>query len=144
MKYKHVFFTWLLANAFLATGLVCFTIYLQFEEADRNAYFGMNGSDWVMCFYIILYGLLLTIPSLVSMLFFHFIYTKNAKAGADHRGAYIALIIAINILYLLIGQFGYGMTGEFNYFYIASTAAGLLSFYLVDRKVKNKLLSSKA
>jgi len=144
MKYKHVFFIWLLADAFLALGLVGFAIYLQFEEAGQNAHFNLGMGDWAMCFYVILYGLLLSIPSLISMLFFHFIYTKNAKAGADHRGAYIALIIAINILYLLIGQFGYGMTSEFNYFYIASTAAGLLSFYLVDRKVKKKLLSSKA
>ena len=144
MKYKHVFFIWLLADVFLALGLLCFAVYLQFEEAGQDGYFNLDMSDWAMCFYIILYGLLLSIPSLISMLSFHFFYTKNAKAGADHRGAYIALIIAINILYLLIGQFGYDMTGEFNYFYIASTAAGLLSFYLVDRKVKKKLLSSKA
>ncbi|MEI9958678.1 MAG: hypothetical protein WDM90_20745 [Ferruginibacter sp.] len=41
---------------------------------------------------------------------------------------------------MLIGQFGIGMTGEFNGFYIGSTLAGLLSFYLVDRKIKKAAL----
>ena len=133
MKYKQVFFVWLLADAFLALGLLAFFIYEQFDGGNKN--------DLGMFLMVAGYGICISLPSLVALLLFHLLYSKNVKEGADHSMAYIALIISINILYLLIGQYGIGMTGEFNYFYIASTLAGLLSFYLVDRKVKKKQLS---
>jgi len=134
MKYKHVFFIWLLADAFLALGLLAFAVYEQFSGGSKN--------DLEMFVLFVLYGILVSLPSLVTMLIFHFVYSKNVKAGTDHKPAYIILIISINILYLVVGLF-YGMTSEFNYFYIASTLAGLLSFYLVDRAVKKKLQPAK-
>jgi len=134
MKYKHVFFIWLLADAFLALGLLAFAVYEQFSGGDKN--------DLDLFILFVLYGIVVSLPSLITMLIFHFIYTKNAKEGADHKPAYISLIVSINALYLIIGQLC-GMTGEFNYFYIASTLAGLLSFYLVNRAVQRKLRSSQ-
>lgn len=133
MKYKEVFFIWLLADAFLAIGLFGFVIYEQFTGADKN--------DLGMFLQLAGYGICISLPSLIAMLLFNWVYNANAKAGADRRLAFIALVICINMLYLLIGEYGIGMTGEFNYFYIASTMAGLLSFYLVDRTAGKKMLS---
>jgi uncharacterized membrane protein YdjX (TVP38/TMEM64 family) len=132
MKYKQVFFIWLLADAFLALGLLAFAFYEQFTGGAKD--------DFGMFLLVAAYGICISLPSLIVMLLFNLVYTNNAKEGSDHRAAYILLIISINILYLVIGQL-YGMTGEFNYFYIASTAAGLLSFYLVDKKARKKLAS---
>jgi len=128
MKYKHVFLIWLYADLFLAGGLMCFMMY----EGGRDA--------TEMFFLIAAYGIGISLPSLIAMLLFHWAYTENAKDKIGHK-PYIFLIIGINILYLLIGQFAIGMTGEFNVFYIGSTLAGLLSFYLVDRKIKKAALA---
>ena len=119
-----------MADAFLALGLLAFVIYEQFTGGDKN--------DLGMFLLVAGYGICISLPSLIVMLLFHLLYSNNAKPGADHRMAYIILVISINILYLAIGQL-WGMTGEFNYFYIASTLAGLLSFYLVDKKARKKL-----
>ena len=132
MKYKQVFFIWLLADAFLALGLLAFFGYEQFTGGAKD--------DFGMFLLVAAYGICISLPSLIVMLLFNLVYTKNAKAGADHRPAYISLIISINVLYLLIGLVC-GMTSEFNYFYTASTAAGLVSFYLVDKKARKKLAS---
>ncbi len=128
MKYKQVFFIWLLADVFLLLGLLCFVFYELFTGGNKN--------DTEIFLLVAGYGILVSLPSLIIMLLFHFIFTKNAKDVNNYIVPYIALIISINILYMLIGQFTFGMTGEFNIFYIGSTLAGLLAFYLVDRKVK--------
>ena len=128
MKYKQVFFIWLIADLFLALGLLSFVIYELFT--------GGNANDMEMFFWVLLYGFVVSLPSLLLMTLFHFIFIKNAKTPANYPIPYIALIISINILYLLMGQFGFGMTGEFNVFYIGSTLAGLIAFYVVDKQIK--------
>jgi hypothetical protein len=128
MKYKHVFFIWLLADVFLVLGLLGFLAYEMFAGGNKN--------DLEMFLLVIIYGICISLPSLIVMLLFHFIFTKNAKDAAKYKLPYIGLIISINILYLVIGQYGFGMTGEFKFFYIGSTLAGLLAFYLIDRKIK--------
>ena len=135
MKYKHVFLIWLIADLFLAFGLLCFVIYEQIDGGDKN--------DMGMFLLIAGYGIVVSLPSLVTMLLFHLLYTNNVKDTANYRQPYIALIIGINILYLLIGQVGFGMTGEFNTFYVGSTLAGLLAFYLIDRRIKKAALVIK-
>jgi len=128
MKYKHVFLIWILADVFLALGLLGFTIYEQFTGGSLD--------DLSMFLAIAAYGTMISLPSLCVMLLFHFVYTKSAKNSSVYRIPYLGLIIGINVLYLLIGQFGFDMTLEFNVFYLGSTAAGLLAFYLVDRKIR--------
>lgn len=128
MKYKHVFFIWLLADAFLALGLLGFLLYEMFNGGNKN--------DMEMFLFVMVYGVCISLPSLIVMLLFHFIFTKNAKDAANYKLPYIGLIISINILYLVIGQYTFGMTGEFKLFYIVSTLAGLLAFYFIDRKIK--------
>lgn len=128
MKYKQVFFIWLLADVFLALGLLSFVIYEQFT--------GGNANDMEMFFWVLLYGFVVSLPSLLLMTLFHFIFIKNAKTPANYAMPYITLIISINILYLLMGQFGFGITGEFKIFYIGSTLAGLIAFYVVDKQIK--------
>jgi len=130
MKYKQVFLIWFLADVFLALGVLAFCIYEQFN--------GGSTDDLPMFLGFVVYGTLVSLPSLCVMLLFHFVYSKTAKDITQYRMPYIALIIFINILYLLIGEYGFGMTPEFNIFYLGSTAAGLLAFYFVDRKIKKK------
>jgi sulfite exporter TauE/SafE len=127
MKYKHVFFIWLLADAFLAIGGVCFIIYTALTESPSD-----NGILWL----VIGLGFLITLPSLIVMLIFHAIFTKNAKDPASYAAPYIILIVSINILYLVIGHIVFTPGSEFGYTYIPTTLAGLLAFYLVDRKIK--------
>jgi hypothetical protein len=127
MKYKHVFFIWLLADAFLAGVGVCFIIYTALTESR---------SDADILWLVIGFGILITLPSLIVMLIFHAIFIKNAKDPANYAAPYIILIVSINILYLVIGHIVFTMPGEFGYAYIATTVAGLLAFYLVDRKIK--------
>jgi hypothetical protein len=130
MKYKHVFFIWLLADAFLALGLLGFLLYEMFNGGNKN--------DMEMFLFVMVYGVCISLPSLIVMLLFHFIFTKNAKDKANYKLPYIGLIISINILYLVIGQYGFGMTGEFKLFYIGSTLAGLLAFYFVNKRIRKK------
>ena len=131
MKYKQVFFIWLLADAFLIAGLICFGIYELIT--------GGGGSDDAGIFLLAVgIGIGCSLPSLLAMLLFHLVYTKNAKQPAEYTMPYVAMIVCINMLYLLIGQYGFGMTPEFNIFYVATTLAGLLAFYLVDRRIKKK------
>jgi hypothetical protein len=130
MKYKHVFFIWLLADAFLALGLLGFLLYEMFNGGNKN--------DMEMFLFVMVYGVCISLPSLIVMLLFHFIFTKNAKDEANYKLPYIGLIISINILYLVIGQYGFGMTGEFKLFYIGSTLAGLLAFYFVNKRIRKK------
>jgi hypothetical protein len=128
MKYKHVFFIWLLADVFLAAGLLCFGVYLSFT--------GGNANDVSMLFMIMFYGLLVSLPSLVAMLLFHLLFQRIAVTPEKYVTPYITLIIVINILYLLIGVFSFHMTTEFNIFYIGSTLAGLLSFFIINKRIK--------
>ncbi|MFM2326024.1 MAG: hypothetical protein RIR31_226 [Bacteroidota bacterium] len=130
MKYKHVFFIWLLADAFLALGLLGFLLYEMFNGGNKN--------DMEMFLFVMVYGVCISLPSLIVMLLFHFIFIKNAKDKANYKLPYIGLIISINILYLVIGQYGFGMTGEFKLFYIGSTLAGLLAFYFVNKRIRKK------
>ncbi len=127
MKYKHVFFIWLLADAFLAAGGLCFLIYTAATEP---------ASDGGMVLLVIGLGILVSLPSLIVMLIFHAVFTQNAANPADYFSPYIILIVSINILYLVIGRIVFTMPGEFGYVYIGTTLAGLLAFYLVDRKIK--------
>ncbi len=134
MKYKHVFLVWLLADLFLAAGLLCFGIY---EQATGNG----SNDDAGMFLLAAGIGIGCSLPSLAAMMLFHLVFTKNAKHPEEYTMPYIALIIIINMLYLLIGEYWFGMTGEFNIFYIGSTLAGLLAFYLVHRKIKKNAVA---
>jgi len=136
MKYKQVFFIWLLADAFLAAGLLCFAVYELVAD-------GASNDDLWMALWAAGLGICFSLPSLLVILLFHFVFTKNAKHTDEYRMPYIALIICINMLYLLISQYWFGMTEEFNVFYIGTTLAGFLAFYIVDRKFRKKAALGK-
>jgi len=131
MKYKHVFFIWVLADIFLALGLLCFFIYEQTSSQTPD--------DLGMFLLVALYGVCFSLPSLIVMLLFHFLFTKNAADKSNYKNPYLMLIVGINAAYLLIGMFIVGVTSEFNIFYLGSTLAGLLSFYLVDKRIKKTI-----
>ena len=132
MKYKHVFKIWLLADAFLATGLLCFGLYLLLTGGDKL-------QDAIAMFFMIsLYGLLLSLPSLAALSVCYFLLQRFFVTPGHYTTSYITVIIIINVLYLLIGRLIFGMGGEFDIFYLGSTAAGLLSFYFVNAGIKKK------
>lgn len=135
MKYKQVFFIWLLADAFLIIGLLCFGLYELLTGGSK--------SDIEIFLLVVGIGILASVPSLLIMLLFHFIYTRNVKDTQNYRLPYIALIIGINIVYYLISLFGYRITGEFKLLFMATTTAGLLAFYFVDWKIQKSLSVKK-
>lgn len=129
MKYKHVFFIWLIADALIALGTACIGIYEEFTG-------GSSTEDVGIYLLAVGIGIACSLPSLIVMLLFHRIYTSNAKQPQDYVMPYVALIICINMLYLLTGELGFGLPKDFNLFYVGSTLAGLLAFYLVHRKIR--------
>ncbi|MGC4103509.1 hypothetical protein [Ferruginibacter sp.] len=134
MKYKHVFLVWLLADVFLAIGLF---IFILFELSGTS---GRNNMD--MFLWVCLYGIVVSLPSLAIMLIFHAVFMHNAKDPGDYKMPYMLLIIGINFLYLLITANAYRMGELFNLFYMGSTVAGLLAFYIVDRKIKKQVVAA--
>ena len=135
MKYKQVFFIWLLADVFLIIGVLCFGLYELLS--------GGSIRDTEIFLLMVAIGILASLPSLLIMLLFHLIYSRNAKDTQNYRMPYIALIISINIVYYLISLFGYSITGEFKLLFMATTTAGLLAFYFVDRKIQKSLTVKK-
>src|SRR4051812_48727514 len=101
MKYKHVFFIWLLADIFLAVGVGCYMFYDKVNAGSSD--------DFGMFLLLTGSGIGVSLPSLITMSIFYFVFKSNAKDPEDYRLSYIALIICINILYMGIGQLMFGM-----------------------------------
>jgi chromate transport protein ChrA len=131
MKYKHVFLIWLFADILLVIGSLVY--------ATKDSLYGTT------IFFGSFFGLLFSLPSLIIMLLFHAIYTKHAKNPNNYVLPYSLLILIINIIYLLVGYLwpiNYETIYSFYNFYkifIATTLAGFVSFYLVNRKIKKEL-----
>ncbi len=129
MKYKHIFLIWLFANIIL--GLTAY-FYLFFQSGNNKF------NDFEMILIVALYGLFLTLPSLIILSAYYFFYFKKLMY-ADYKFKLIAIIVIINILYFLASYYFFTMAKEFNYFFLASTLAGLISFAIMDKKVNKNL-----
>jgi hypothetical protein len=120
MKYKHVFFIWLLANLILAFGL--FIIIATSLKEDLNILFA-----------IIIYGFGISLPLLILLMGFNaVIIHKNRLQNLKLK--YLLAIISINILYFLVSLYFFQSDWEFNFFYIFSFLSGWLSLELVAKK----------
>ncbi|MFN8253788.1 MAG: hypothetical protein U0V75_18085 [Ferruginibacter sp.] len=128
MKYKHVFLIWLLADIFLAAALFILVFGRLLAGFDKEF-------DGILLL-VILYGFAFSLPSLLALTLFYFIYNRKPRSIAEYSKSYILAIIGINLLYCLVTYGANVMDAEFCIFYICSTAAGLLSFYVVFRKLR--------
>lgn len=136
MKYKHVFLIWLLADVFLALVLLLLVIW--------NAVAGVDKDFDGLFLLVIAYGVVISLPSLVLLTIFHFVYNGRLKKPKTDTKPYIAVIVGINVLYLFSTFLTGIMDAEFNFFYLCSTAAGLLAFYTVNRKARKALAVHQA
>ncbi len=130
MKYKHVFLIWLLADIFLATGLLLIVLWNILSGGDKD----FDG----LFFLVIAYGVVISMPSLLILTVFHFIYNRRKKDPTAYTKPYITVIICINTLYFLSTLYTRTLDAAFSWFYLCSTAAGLLAFYTVNRKIRKK------
>ncbi|MBP6432025.1 MAG: hypothetical protein KA319_09670 [Ferruginibacter sp.] len=131
MKYKHVFFLWIWANLILALGalLTVFVVSLPF---------GSRNNDWGMFLLVFAYGFFISLPSLVTMLCFHYFYSQKSILKKDYFKVYSLVILVVNVLYLLCSYFIFKMGGEFSLLYLFTTLAGFISLYLVHLKIKKE------
>lgn len=131
MKFKHVFFIWLLADLFLAVGLFA-TMFTTLAKDE-------NFKDAGFLVAVVFYGVLLSLPSLVVLLIFHAIYSKQQRTIDEYVKTYCIVILTINVLYFIVSNRGFSDSGTlFNYFYIFTTIAGLLALFLVQRNVRKQ------
>lgn len=131
VKYKDVFLLWFLADLILGVGLFLTMFAINFSDGTKN-------NDYGMFLFVLVYGLLISIPSLVAMLIFHYFYNQKSMLKKDYLKVYSLVILGINVVYMLCSYFIFKMGGEFNLFYLFSTIAGFISLYLVHLKIKNE------
>jgi hypothetical protein len=131
MKYKHVFFTWLLADGLLAAVLLVIAVWSSVTGGGSD----MGG----IYLFAVAYGVVFSLPSLVIMSIFYFILKPRQGNTDAYRKYCVFLIIGINVLYFVTGWFTGWMEPFFSWFYLCSTAAGLCSFYFVNRRINKKL-----
>lgn len=126
MRYKHVFLVWLLADILLAAALFLLVTGRYVTGIDKDF-------DDVFLL-VILYGVAFSLPSLAVLTLFYLIFHSKPRSISDCKLPYIYAIAGINVLYFLVTLGNGIMDAAFGVFYACSTAAGLLSFYLVYRK----------
>lgn len=129
MRYKDVFLIWLLADMLLATGLVILSFFtLKFAEGDAG-----------MVLLMIIFGLIISLPSLVAMLIFHAVYKATIKNNYHHL-PYLLLIFIINFLYWLFGNHGFkSIDINYGYFILLTTLAGSMAFVIVGWRIRKRL-----
>ncbi len=142
MKYKHIFLIWFWADVLLGFGFILFSIVKLILYSPHNIEISsLVGSTIVFG----VMGVLYSLPSLLTMLGFHFIYDKYLRNSMNHIVYYLLVILFINSCYVLVGKFApekyqpiyilYEYSRYWYYIFIPTTLAGLLSFFLVTRKI---------
>jgi hypothetical protein len=131
VKYKHVFLLWFWADLILVIG----GLIALFGTNMLN---GFKNTDFGMTLLVFGYGLVLSLPSLIVMLIFHYFYSKKSLLKKNYFKVYSLVVIAINILYALCSYFIFKMQGEFGLLFIFTTIAGFIALYLVHLKIKKE------
>lgn len=127
MRHKDVCKIWLFADVILAIGIAVFSFL-------KN---GHNGVIWGALFVT---GILFffSLPSLIALLCFHTWYSSRTKGNETFAASYIAAILSINILYFLSSVIFFDIDFELALLYLATTAAGLISFYIVYKQINRR------
>lgn len=131
MKFKHVFLLWFWADLILAIGTL-------FVMIGINQFNGVKNSDFGMLLLVFGYGLVLSLPSLVTMLIFHYFYSQKSLLKKSYFKVYSLVVLSINIVYTFCSYAIFKMQGEFGLLFIFTTISGLLSLYLVHFKIKRE------
>jgi hypothetical protein len=131
VKYKHVFLLWFWADLILAIGLFVAYFAVGFYNSAKN-------NDYGMYLFVLGYGLVISIPSLIAMLIFHSLYNQKSILKKNYFKVYSLVILVVNLLYLLCSYFIFKMGGEFSLLYLFTTLAGFISLYLVHLKIKKE------
>jgi hypothetical protein len=129
MKYKHVFKIWILANAFIALGII---IYLFANFGGPNDIDDL--SDPGMFLFVAGVGVLISVPSLIIMMVFHHFYLEQKNNSGNYVQAYSILIIVINALYFFWSHSNFGT--DFDIFYLLSTVSGIAALLCIDWRIK--------
>ena len=139
MKYKNVFLIWLWANVMLIVSaiiLISLHYYLKDGMIDRLSGIYQN------VFITSCLGFVSTIPSLILMLFFHLMYSKNKAEVSQYLRPYCILILSINLLYLLSYEIVFGLKRSWGgpitmpMIFILTNAAGLIGLYIEHNRIK--------
>lgn len=132
MRYKHIFFIWLLANIFLSLIVLLYSL--------RTG----DSSDFYFSLQVILVGFFTSIPSLIVLEVAVFDYKKKSEM-LSFKKYFSKKIILINLFYFLCSclllsnkKYFFPSSEEFFYlalFYIITSIVGLASLRLVIMKV---------
>ena len=144
MKYKNVFLIWLWANLILiVAAFVLINLHYYIKEEMSLRRFGHYESTRLIVFV----GFVFTIPSLILMLFFHLIYSKNKSDVTEYLKLYCVLILSINIIYLFVCKLFLEIDDAWNgpitptIICIITSAAGLAGLYIEHKKIKKRIIN---
>ena len=130
MKLKNVFYIWFWANIML---LFCgFIYYLFVSHSFSDVLSGMV--------FITVIGIMLTIPSLVVLTLFQFVYSSSKKSKINNFYPYLNIILFINFIYLMIYQaMGGYQEIEGILFFFLTTFCGIMALFIENDKVKKSI-----
>jgi hypothetical protein len=127
MTFRNVFQLWFWADLILLLGGIIFALVISSGD--------LNVIGFVLL--VAVYGVAVSLPSLIAMLIFHSVYYRKGRDTANYVQVYIIVILVINVLYLLVSYFFYeDMGASFDFVYIGTTVAGLISLFIVDKRIK--------
>ena len=127
MKRINVFLIWLWANLMLGICTIVYCISDSLFLLD-----GFSGALGLM-----VYGFFFTIPSLVVLIIFQYVYSSSKKSITNNLFPYLKAVLFINLAYFLIYLVGEGyneIKGIF--FFILTTICGILAFYIEYSRVR--------
>ena len=127
MKRINVFLIWLWANLMLG---ICTIIY-----CISDSLFLLDGFSGALG--LMVYGFFFTIPSLVALVIFQYIYSSNKKSITNNLFPYLKVVLGINFTYFFI----YLINGGYNeingiLFFVFTTFCGVLAFYIEYSRVR--------
>ena len=130
MKLKNVFYIWFWANIML---LFCgFIYYLFVSHSFSDVLSGM--------LFITVIGIMLTIPSLVVLTLFQFVYSSSKKSKINNFYPYLNIILFINFVYLIIYlAIGGYQEIEGILFFFLTTFCGIMALFIENDKVKKSI-----
>jgi hypothetical protein len=128
MRYLDVFKVWFFADLILALGV--FVGGVVFGHNEDAAIMGM----------VIGYGLGVSLPSLVCLMIFNAWYKRSGLLADKVVVYFCGAIIVINIIYAIVSAYFFTMGAEFNLFFLATTVAGLISFWIVYAFAKKRAI----
>ena len=144
MRYLNVFLIWLWANMILIiSAFILINLHYYLKDGIIGKDIGLYQNIGIT----ILIGFLLTVPSLILMLSFHFLYSKNKSDVKDYLKPYCILILSINLLYLIPYKMIFGLERLWGghitlpMIFFLTNAAGLVGLYIEQKKIRKRVVN---